>query len=318
LNSGVIELAEGIRRVTFPLPLGIDHVHCYFLRAGDGSWTLVDTGLGLPGGEERWEPVLGSLDGPVERIVVTHFHPDHVGDAATVAELTSAPVFEGRLDREQSVRIWGGGAGPERYLAHLRSHGMPAIEVDELGDESAALRQLVHLPAEPQPLEPGDTVDGWRVLHLPGHADGHLALLRDGVLIAGDTILSRISPIVGVYPDARPDPLGDFLASLETIVELAPTIAFAGHEEPVTDPAGRARELELHHRKRLDDVSALLSRDPRSGYDVAIGLFGAELAPSLRRFALAEALAHLERLVREGRAERADEDGAVLYLTRSR
>jgi glyoxylase-like metal-dependent hydrolase (beta-lactamase superfamily II) len=70
----VIELAEGIRRVTFPLPLGIDHVHCYLVRTADGGWMLVDTGLGLPDPEARWAPVLAALDGPVTRVVVTHFH----------------------------------------------------------------------------------------------------------------------------------------------------------------------------------------------------------------------------------------------------
>ena len=47
LNAPVEELPGGIRRLTFPLPMGIRHVHCYLLPGSDG-WTLVDTGLGLP------------------------------------------------------------------------------------------------------------------------------------------------------------------------------------------------------------------------------------------------------------------------------
>jgi len=309
----VLELADGIRRITFPLPFGLDHVHCYLLRADDGSWTLVDTGLGLPDPESRWAPVLGGLDAPVSSIVVTHYHPDHVGDAAAVAELTGAPVFEGRIDRAQCLRAWVDPAGPNRYRAHSSANGLPPDEADTLRDESEAIRTLVHAPGDPEPLEPGQSFDGWRVIHLPGHADGHLVLLRGGVLIAGDTILSRISPSVGLYPDARPDPLGDYLASLETIAELGATIAFAGHEEPVTDPAGRARELVHHHRERLDAAEALLASEPRSGYEVSLGLFGPALAPPLRRFALAETLAHLERLALEGRAERLDEGGSVRY-----
>jgi glyoxylase-like metal-dependent hydrolase (beta-lactamase superfamily II) len=313
LNSFVIELADGIRRITFPLPLGIDHVHCYFLRAGDGSWTLVDTGLGLPGAEERWEPVLRELDAPLGRIVVTHFHPDHVGDAASVAELAGVPVFEGRVDREQCNRVWVDRDAPARYAAHAHANGLTADEAAQLRSESEALRQFVHAPLDPEPLEPGDTLDGWSVLHLPGHADGHLALLRDGVLVAGDVVLSRISPIVGFYPDARPDPLADFLASLETIAELAPEIAYTGHHDPLTDAAGRARELQRHHAERLDRTLATLSDEPRNGAEVSTGLFGADLAAPLRRFALAEALAHLERLVHAGQVERLEEDGRILY-----
>ena len=309
----MLEVADGIRRVTFPLPFALDHVHCYCVRASDGGWMLVDTGLGLPGAEERWAPVLAALDGPVTRIVITHFHPDHVGDSAAVAELASAPVFQGADDHAQCRRIWGEERRPERYAAHVLAHGLPAAELGDLRRESDALAQLVHTVASPEPLEPGDMVDGWQVVHLPGHADGHLALLRNGILLAGDAILARISPVVGLYPDARPDPLGDYLGTLERIVELAPEVAFAGHHEPVGDPVARARELLEHHRQRLDEARAALSSEPVSGYDVSRRLFGPELPPAQRRFALAESLAHLERLVRDERAERLEEEGRILY-----
>jgi glyoxylase-like metal-dependent hydrolase (beta-lactamase superfamily II) len=84
------ELPGGIRRVTLPLPNRPGHVHAYVL-PGDDGWTVVDTGLGLPDARERWAAELATLDGaPVRRIVVTHFHPDHVGAAADLAELTGA------------------------------------------------------------------------------------------------------------------------------------------------------------------------------------------------------------------------------------
>ncbi len=84
-----VEVEPGILRVTLPLPSGPRHVHCFLLRGEDG-WTLVDTGLGLP--EPSWEDVLAQVDGPVVRIFITHMHPDHVGGAAPVAQLTGAPV----------------------------------------------------------------------------------------------------------------------------------------------------------------------------------------------------------------------------------
>jgi glyoxylase-like metal-dependent hydrolase (beta-lactamase superfamily II) len=313
LNIGVIEVAEGIRRLTFPLPFGLDHVHCYLVRRSDGRHMLVDAGLGLPGPEARWTPVLAGLDGPLERVVVTHFHPDHVGDSSPVAELASAHVFQGRADFEQCRRTWGEARSTERYARHALSHGLPPAEVEELRRDSDRLASLVHAPSDPVPLEPGTEIDGWQVLHLPGHADGHLALLRDGILLAGDVILARISPAIGLYPDGSADPLGDYLGTLERIVELAPVVAFAGHHEPIPDPAGRARELIDHHRERLDATRAALSDEPMSGYEVSLALFGPDLSPTLRRFALAESLAHLERLVREERARRVEEDGRALY-----
>ena len=151
------------------------------------------------------------------------------------------------------------------------------------------------------------------MLELPGHADGHICLLRDGVLVAGDHLLQKITPTVGLYPDSRPDPLGDYLASLERTIELAPRVALPGHHGVVADPAGRAREIVEHHRRRLDETVAALGSEPRSAYEVSLALFGAGLDASGRRFALAETLAHLERLVLEGRARREGDDTAVSY-----
>src|SRR5687767_623852 len=101
----VVPLDDGIVRITFALPLGIDHVHAYALPAEDGGTIIVDTGLGLPGHEQRWQRILEQLGRP-ERIVVTHFHPDHVGGAAVVAGLAEAPVYQGTLDYEYCRRAW--------------------------------------------------------------------------------------------------------------------------------------------------------------------------------------------------------------------
>jgi glyoxylase-like metal-dependent hydrolase (beta-lactamase superfamily II) len=310
-----MSLLDGVRRVTFRLPLGIDHVHCYLLRDGEGAWTLVDTGLGLPGAEERWAPILDALGGPLERIVITHFHPDHVGGAADVAALSGATVWQGRIDREQSRRVWTDPAALERGLEHTRSNGMPDDDIDSLRAVSAALAAWVHPPADPEPLEPGERIAGWEVLHLPGHADGHLALRRGDVLVAGDAILGEITPNVGVWPECRPDPLADYLGSLERVIELAPRVAFAGHGAPIEDPAGRARTIIQHHRERLDRAAHALADEPQNGYELSLKLFPDDLPPPLRRFALAESLAHLERLVHEGRAARLEQGGRPAYAS---
>jgi glyoxylase-like metal-dependent hydrolase (beta-lactamase superfamily II) len=301
----MVDIEEGIRRATFSLPFGIDHVHCYFLRSASGGWTLVDTGLGSRDPERRWRPVLDELDAPVERIVVTHLHPDHVGGARDVAELTGAPVLQGREDYAQCVQAWGR-RDPQRFADYWVSHGMPAGEVTGIMQENERLLEAVHWARDPVLLEAGDDVDGWRIEVLRGHADGHIVLLRDGVLIAGDTILAGITPAIGLYPNSRPDPLGDYLETLGRIIELDPRVAYAGHKDAIQDPAGRAREILEHHRERLGGTVAALDGRPLSAYEVSLTLFERDLSPTLRRFATAESLAHLEHLVRAGRAERVE------------
>ena len=152
------------------------------------------------------------------------------------------------------------------------------------------------------------------MLELPGHADGHIGFLRDGVLVGGDHLLARITPAVGLYLESRPDPLGDYLASLERTAELDLRIVYPGHGEPIENPAGAgARD------HRAPPRAAGRRRRPRSrtaraaASTVSHAVFGEELSPQQRRFAVAEALSHLERLVREGRAARGGDARNVTY-----
>jgi glyoxylase-like metal-dependent hydrolase (beta-lactamase superfamily II) len=306
------EIAEGIRRLTLRFPFGVGHVHCYLLR-GEEGWTLVDTGIGSPDAGPRWSALAASLPGQLARIVVTHFHPDHVGGAAGAAAATGARVLQGARDYEQCERVWGSPDWSERLADYLVVHGMPPAEAAELRHEAAAYARFIDFARDPGRLDEGDRVDSWNVLELPGHADGHICLLRDGVLVAGDHLLPRITPTVGLYPESRPDPLADYLSSLERTIALSPRLALPAHGEPIADPGARAREIVEHHRRRLAETARALGSEPRTACDVSSSLFGAELSASDRRFAVVEALAHLEHLVAEGAAVRHRAAGRVTY-----
>jgi len=300
LEQTFVSLADGVERVTLPLPTGPRHVHCYLV---DG--TLFDTGLGIGGAP--WSTV------EAKRIAITHFHPDHVGGSSVAASVLGARVFQGGLDYAQCERVWGSRDWPERMASWFRRHGAPPQIADELIEQGHAFAPFVQFAHDPELLYEGSELADWRVVELPGHADGHLGFLRDRVMIGGDHLLKRISPAVGLYPESRPDPLGDYLASLQRTIELEPRIVYPGHGEPIDDPVGRARELIEHHHARLAATAAALTDAPQSGYEISLALFGRELAATQRRFAVAEALSHLERLVREGRADRHGDDRAVTY-----
>jgi glyoxylase-like metal-dependent hydrolase (beta-lactamase superfamily II) len=300
IEQAFVQLEDGIQRLTLPLPTGPKHVHCYLAEG-----TLFDTGLGL--GDAPWAAA------GIARIAITHFHPDHVGGAAAAVEATGAAVFQGGLDYAQCERVWGSSDWPERIASWFSTHGVPAEIVEDLIEQGHAFASFIRYALNPELLYEGSEVDGWHVVELPGHADGHLGFLRDGVLIAGDHLLDRITPAVGLYPESRPDPLGDYLASLQRTIELAPRIVYPGHGEPIADAAGRARELIEHHHARLDQTAAALSTTPCTAYEISLTLFGKELGPTQRRFAVAETLSHLERLVREGRAARSGDDNLVSY-----
>jgi glyoxylase-like metal-dependent hydrolase (beta-lactamase superfamily II) len=309
------EIAAGIRRITCPLPTRPGHVHAYLLPGADG-WTLVDTGIGLPDAAEWWGAQLARIPGQVARILITHFHPDHVGAAADVASLTGAPVHEGALDYEQCTMVWGNPAWPQRIADWFLSHGVPRPIAEELIRSGSVYAPFIRYQPDPVRIAEHERLDGWDVVSAPGHADGQLCLLKDGILVSADHLLGRISPTVGLWPESRPDPLGDFLGSLRRTIDQRPRLALPGHGDPIEDPIARAYELIEHHRERLDAAEAALGDAPRTGFELSFDLFGDDLKPAARRFAVAETLSHLERLVLEERAARREDVGAVAYTAR--
>jgi glyoxylase-like metal-dependent hydrolase (beta-lactamase superfamily II) len=303
----VQDLGGGVHRVTQPLPWALDHVHCYAVDDADG-WTLIDCGLGTPGTGRRWERALTLLGDPeVHRLVVTHYHPDHIGASTRLAELTGAEeIVQGRIDRELTVRTWLDPDSGARFARYLATHGMPAEDAERSAGEED---ELPIAPVEPTHLvDEGDVLElagePFEVLVLPGHADGHIALLgrTSGRLFGGDVLLNEITPNVGRWDDNTPDPLGRYLETLVRIQELAPAVVYPGHRSVVETPALRAQEIAMHHAIRLDEHEAALREGARSAYDAAQLVWGGRLGFHEQRFALAEALAHLERLEALGRA----------------
>ena len=309
------EVADGILQLTLPLPLGLDHVHCYLLRRPTGGWMLVDTGLGVHDWEERWSLIVEELDAPIEQILITHFHPDHVGGAADAQRITGAEVLQGALDHRLLLHLWGSNESAQRSVEVFRAHGVPEAITGRVVSDMEAMRPAVHYAETVTMLEPGDDVDGWEVMLFGGHADGHIALYRDGMFVGGDNLLQEITPNIGYYLDGDEDPLGTYLETLARIERLAPRLTLPGHGPLIADGVGRARETAGHHHDRLaETVAALAAIEPRSAFEVSLTLWAYELVPLHRRFAVQETVAHLERLVRDGRARRHDgSDGSVAY-----
>ena len=299
------ELEPGLVQITLPLPWALDHVHCYAV-AGEDGWTVIDAGLGTRTTAGWWEQLLGEL-GPVSRLILTHYHPDHVGASADLAELSGAgEIVQGRHDRELAVAAWEQGDDDE-FAGYLRDNGMPA----DLAEEStkAESRTGVRLATPTRLVEEGDVVaiggEPFRVLLLPGHADGHIALLGEssGRLFGGDVLLDEITPNVGRWPDTARDPLGRYLNTLGRVAELAPRRVYPGHGPVIDDAPGRAGQISGHHDERLDDAETALREGAETAYDAAQLIWRDEpLGFHEQRFALVEAISHLERLEAMGRA----------------
>lgn len=289
------------------LPWALDHVHCYALEDPEG-WTLVDCGLGTPETEAGWREALERLGSPeVRRVVITHFHSDHIGASAALVALTGAQeVVQGSDDRASAERSFGPRADEIESAEYLRSCGMPEEQIAAWLDSSFVTE--THIVEPTRLVDEGDLVEiagvPFRVLVLRGHADGHIVLHdeHDGRLLGGDVLLERITPNVGAWEDSRPDPLGDYLETLRRLEALAPRIIYPGHRGLIENAVERAAETRTHHDARLDNTIAVLRAGAETPYEVSMGLWPKPIGLHERRFALAEALAHLIRLGVVGRA----------------
>ena len=286
-------------------------MHCYAIEDPAG-WTIVDAGLGGPGTMAAWRAALDELGDPhVRRIVITHFHADHIGASAELVELTGAgEVVEGRDDLESAARSFGPQRDDFESGAYLASLGMPQTLVDAWLASSFA--NDIRLATPTRLVDEGDEVEiagtPYRVLVLRGHADGHIVLYdeHDGRMFGGDVLLQRITPNVGKWEDSRANPLGDYLETLGRLEQLAPRLIYPGHRALIENASARAAETRAHHDVRLDATEAALRTGAETPFDVSMQLWGDHLGMHERRFALAEALAHLVHLGALGRAAERD------------
>jgi glyoxylase-like metal-dependent hydrolase (beta-lactamase superfamily II) len=265
---------------------------------------------------------------PLTRIVVTHYHPDHLGNAAWLAARFGLVVAMTHSEflTAHAVHDDRPGFGVEDYCAHFRAHGMAQHDLAVLRARGNRYRPGVpELPPRYRRILAGDTLTlGSRrctVIGGYGHSPEHAALYAadpEPLLIAGDMLLPRISTNVAVWPgEPDADPVARFLASLRAFAALpANTLVLPSHGPPFRGIGARVARLAEHHAQRLDELHRALvdARAPRSAEDVIPVLFRRELDLQQRFFAMGEAIAHLNHLWRDGRAKRhVANDGAIRY-----
>jgi len=300
-------VAEGVWQLKLPVPFPLRFVSVYLVE-GDDGWTLVDAGYDYPLARAAWESGVGSvgceLGRDVERIVVTHFHPDHIGAARWLQERTGAPVCMMEREILFARKLWGS-SETGSFEEYLVRHGMPR---GAAGEVAAMVRYALPLPEEIAPLRPGEKLplgeSAACILHAPGHADNQMVLHDEarGILFAADHVMLGITPNIGIWPESGRYPLHRYLASLEGMLGLGADLVLPGHGPVFHDLDGRIRELISHHEERLEAMRHAISDSPKTPYEVSRIVFRGALTLHQRCFALAETLAHLDHLALEGRA----------------
>lgn len=324
------EVAPGIKWLQMPLPFALDHINLYLLEDGDG-WTVVDSGLGGQETQDYWTQIFeNDLDGkPVTRVIVTHMHPDHLGQAGWICRHWNAPLYMSRTEYYFARAMAGerGDKVPDEAIAFFRRGGMSEQSIEDLrarGWGANFARSLAPIPVgyhrlvDGQSLRIGD--NEWRVVVGSGHSPEHVCLYSDAldILISGDQVLPRITSNVSVNAnEPEENPLEVWMESHEKFLALLPDTALVlpSHNKPFYGLHARLRYLIDHHEDRMLACEEACVA-PKKASDLLGVMFKRELDSFQTMLALGECVSHLHCLMGRGRLQR-EVNGEGVYMYRS-
>jgi glyoxylase-like metal-dependent hydrolase (beta-lactamase superfamily II) len=315
-SGEVLQVAPGVFWLRMPLPFILNHINLWLLEDGEG-WTIVDCGFATDEARAHWDTIFQHhLRGkPVKRVIVTHFHPDHIGLCdwlcqrfgvlpwITQAEYLQAHVAHARV----------GGTDRELMSAMMVAHGLTDERLQHIAErENLYLKGVPRLPTSYRRIRDNEHISigahQWRVIVGHGHAPEHASLYCEALklFISGDMLLPRISTNVSIWPSApEADPIGDFLAALARYADLpGGTLVLPSHGLPFTGHHARIAALREHHNVRLDRLREVCVT-PQRAVDVLDLLFERKIEGHHVMFAVGEAIAHLNYLVQRGELRRA-------------
>ena len=318
------EVAPGVFWLRMPLPFALDHINLWLIEDGEG-WAVVDTGIRGRHVKALWEQVFAERLGgrPVTRVIVTHYHPDHVGQAGWLCAHWNAPLWMTRteflLARTLILDVRDEPPPEAINFYHRAGYDAAMVETYRLRGYSGYSKSVTRMPVAFRRMVDGETfaIGGraWQVVVGRGHAPEHACLWCPdlGVMISGDQVLPRISSNVSVHPtEPDADPLTEWLDSLSHVRHLVPadTLVLPAHNEPFRGLHARVTRLLEGHERRLIEVANFCDQ-PRTALEAMRPMFRRTIDDSERGLAIGETLAHLHCLRTRGVLVRQTNDEGV-------
>jgi len=216
-------------------------------------------------------------DGPLLGLILSHLHYDHLGAAGWLAERLNVPVYASRATTHDLKM--GEGSG---FSAGGASGGQP-VHVDRY-------------------LQEGDSLGVWRVLETPGHARGHLCFFDETsrVLVCGDMCAGEGTILI----EPNQGSMSDYLASLERLANLEPSLAIPAHGQPLAAASIALRKLKAHRLEREQKVlNALRKHSPTTASTMTPSAYS-DADPRVWPLATLSVESHLVKLGEDGLARR--------------
>jgi len=320
-----MEIAPGVQWLRMPLPGSLDHINLYLIEDQDG-WFIVDTGLGTIETQQAWQQVFDNeMKGkPVKGVIVTHMHPDHIGQAGWLTSYWQAPLYMSAGEHQLATRIYqphSATAVDETLLFYSR-FGLDKDTANERSDLWLNLSWPVSsIPSNFITIKDADVLTignyHWRVVVGSGHSPEHACLFcaELNLLISGDQILPKITSNVSIYPNApEANPLSNWLDSLHGFYQLPEaTVVLPAHNLPFLGLHFRAKSIIEHHAENCISLEQAC-QSAKTGHDLLPIMFNRRLNKFEWALAIGECGAHLNYLIHNQRLERClSDDDYYLY-----
>jgi glyoxylase-like metal-dependent hydrolase (beta-lactamase superfamily II) len=302
----------GVYRLRLPLPWpGVPHCNAWAV-ACDGGFVLFDTGMHEPDSMEQLERALDMCDlrlEDVRLVVCTHAHSDHCGQAPVICSAAGCELWMHPSHELLTRTLEDPQAVFARRLEVARQSGVPEEPLRRYARGRRPAGSGFAGPVEPD----RDLLEGvivqtdlgeWMTYETPGHAPSHVCFFEPQrrLLISGDHLLGRIS----LYFEYgySPDPVGEFLHSLDVVERLGARLCLAGHGRTFTDVHAHIHGNRALVEEHLYKVLEAIGGNELTAFDVVGAVYGDSLSEQNGQWLLSQTLGYLTHLERTGGARR--------------
>lgn len=309
----------GIHRIPVPVPFveAGGPANVYVLENADGTLTLFDCGIATPEAKLALGQAFaarGLERSKISRIIVSHGHIDHYGNAQELAEETGCAIWLHPADLE---KVCGEGRWNKQlekaYPYFMRNLGVARETLDQMvaiaGKNKSYARQVD--PARVKPLSHGQRFDfkhlSVEVLHLPGHTPGLVCLYsaEHKLLFADDHVLARVSPnplldLTAGEGAAKFRALSSYLKSAKVVHAMELDCVLPGHGEGFKNHRPLLDGLFGFYARRQEKLLKRLGESPATVNELVTVVFP-RADPARLYLMLSEVLGNLEVLEDEGK-----------------